>query len=75
MDLIQFPLAHANRSLLRDGDSLGSLLLQIEKDCTNEDKKMGPIVSFFIVIPIAGQFSPKTYIFGGACNFEISYAF
>ena len=75
IDTIQFPIAHANKSIARDGYSLGELLLQLDIDCSYKDKKLAPIISFFVSIPIIGTLYQKLLFYGGASTFQISYTF
>lgn len=75
MNTPEFPIIHNNKSIVLDGYSLGALLIQLDIDCTAKNKQLGPIASFFISIPIAGRSYHKTYLFGGACNLELSYKF
>jgi hypothetical protein len=75
IDTKQFPKTHANRSILLDGFSLGSLLLQLDINCTSPEKKLAPIISLFFSMPIVGKLYQQTYLFGSACNLQISYEF
>lgn len=75
IDQIQFPFAHANRSILLDGYTFGSLLFELEIDCAAPHKKLAPIISFFYSMPILGNYYQKIYFFGGECNLQISLNF
>ena len=71
----EFASMYAHRSIFQSGYSLGAFLIQFDIDCTNQETKLAPIISVYFSIPVAGQFYQKTYLFGGACNFKISYDF
>lgn len=71
----QFPQALANRSALFDPWSLGSFYLQFDIDFACESTPSAPIITFFCNIPVAGQLCPKTSLFGGSCNLQLSYIF
>ena len=75
IDLIQFPVTHANKSLLLDGYNLGAILLQLDIDSSKNNKKLAPAVSFFVSIPIVGKLYQKTYLFGGSSTLQLSYTF
>lgn len=75
IDRFQFPFAHANRSILLDGYTFGSLLFELEIDCSAPTKKLAPIISFFYSMPILGNYYQKVYFFGGECNLQINLDF
>ena len=75
IDRSQFPFAHANRSILLDGYTFGSLLFELEIDCSAPTKKLAPIISFFYSMPILGNYYQKVYFFGGECNLQINLEF
>lgn len=75
IDRSQFPFAHANRSILLDGYTFGSLLFELEIDCSGPTKKLAPIISFFYSMPILGNYYQKVYFFGGECNLQINLEF
>lgn len=70
-----FPEAHANRSIVLDGFSLGSLLIECIINKSSDSKKLSPIISFFFSIPVAGILYQQTLLLGGSCNFQINYEF
>jgi len=65
----------SHKSVLIDGFTIGSLLLQLDINCVSPKKDLAPILSFFFSVPINGKLYKKTYLFGGSCNFNISYEF
>lgn len=75
VDKAQFPVAHANRSILLDGYSLGALLFELEIDCSKPHTKLAPIISFFFSMPVIGNYYQKAYLFGGECNLQINLNF
>lgn len=74
-DQVQFPKALVNQSHLLDSWSLGSFYLQFDMDFATEAQPNSPTITIFCNIPVAGQLCPKTNIFGGSCNLQISYIF
>lgn len=75
IDLAQFPSAHTNKSIALDGYSLGAILLQLDIDSSKNNKKVAPVVSFFVSVPIIGKLYQKTYLFGGSSTLQVSYLF
>lgn len=71
----QFPQDVVQQSPLFDAWSLGALYLQFDVDFACPSTPSAPVLSMFCSIPVAGQLCPKTNIFGGSCNLQISYIF
>ncbi len=72
---LQFQTFLSSQSILVDGFSLGALLFQLDINCASQEKKLAPIISLYFSMPVVGKLYKKTYLFGGACNFKISYEF
>lgn len=75
LDQINFQKALVNQSPLYDAWSLGSFYLEFSIDFACQAKPNAPVVTLFCNIPITGQSSLQTNIFGGAYAFQISYGF
>lgn len=75
IDTTEFPVAHANRSILLDGYSLGALLFELEIDYSRPTNKVAPIISFFYSMPVIGNYYQKAYLFGGEVNLQIDLNF
>lgn len=71
----QYPMMQANQSTLFDAWSMGSMYFEFNVDFATDYKPSAPIISIFCAIPIVGELCPKTDIFGGSCNVQISYIF
>ena len=70
-----FSLANANQSSMFNEWSLGSFYFQFDVDFACEAMPSAPVIAIFCVIPYSGELCPETNLFGGSCNFQISYAF
>lgn len=75
LNTVQYPATRANYSTLFDAWSMGSFYFEVDVDFADESKPNAPVIGLFCVIPITGQLCPKSNIFGGSCNLQISYAF
>jgi len=71
----KYPIIQANNSILWDSWSLGSFYFEFDVDFAHENHANAPVITFFCAIPIAGELCPKTNIFGGAYNLQLSYTF
>lgn len=75
LNITQYPVEQANNSTMMNEWSIGSLYFQFDVDFATETQPSAPIITMFCAIPIAGKLCPKTNLFGGSCNLQISYIF
>ncbi|MGZ6254645.1 MAG: hypothetical protein ACXWL5_01480 [Candidatus Chromulinivorax sp.] len=75
VDQTKFPMYTINQLKLYDSWSFGSFYIQGEIDFATETHPNAPVIIIFCNIPVRGYLTPKTNIFGGSCNLQLSYAF
>ncbi len=75
IDQSNFPKNLVNQSSLLNSWSFGSIYMQFDVDFACESNPSAPIVTALCNMPIAGELSSKTTIFGGSYSLQLSYTF